>query len=144
MSVDELKQQEMNTELRRARTWLIVVGALMFAFDMILFYVVPMPTGLADIPPEFHSLRTKYAIYSVILFAAFIGLWIFSKHKPKLCLILGLCLFWGVQLWGMTQDSSQIYKGLIIKILFTLALIRGIKSASRAEDLRAELGKVFE
>ena len=33
---------------------------------------------------------------------------------------------------------------IIIKIFFTLALINGLKSASRAESLHKELGEVFE
>jgi len=144
MSLEELKQAEMNKELRAARTWLIVVGFIMFVFDMILIYAIPVPNGLADAPPQYDSLKTKLLFIDLGVLAAFIALWFFSKRKPKLCLILGLCLFWAIHIFNAIEDPSNIYKGIVIKVLFTLALIKGIKSAGRAEDLRAELGKVFE
>ena len=139
------KQAEMSRELKSARTWLIVVGIIQFVMDLLILHVLKMPTGLGDArDPALVSIRNEYTIYAAVLFAAFVALWIFSKKKPKLCLILALVVFWGVHLWAMAQDPSNAYRGIIIKILFTAALIKGIKSASRSEELSRELGKVFE
>jgi hypothetical protein len=139
------KQAEMTRELKSARTWLIVVGAIQFAMDLLILHVLQMPTGLGNATdPVLVDIRTRYTIYAAVLFAAFVGLWIYSKQKPKLCLILALVVFWGVHLWVIAQDPENAYRGIIIKVLFTMALIKGIKSASRSEELSKELGKVFE
>ena len=45
---------------------------------------------------------------------------------------------------GRADDPSQLYRGILIKIIFTVLLIKGIRSASRSEALSKELGKVFE
>jgi hypothetical protein len=42
-----------------------------------------------------------------------------------------------------TRDPSSLTHGLIMKALITVALIRGIKSANRAELLKKELDEVF-
>jgi hypothetical protein len=76
---------------------------------------------------------------------AFFALAFFTKQKPKLCLILGLVIFWGLQLYGAMDDPSLLFKGLLLKIFFTAALIKGLQAASQVERLNAELvGKVFE
>lgn len=139
------KRAEMSRELRAARTWLLVVACIGLGMDMLFLYVLKLPQGLGDATlPEHVALRTKGTILSLILFGAFVALWIFSKQKPKLCLTLALVVFWGVHLWAMTQDPENAYRGIILKVLFTAALIKGIKSAGRSEELSRELGKVFE
>jgi hypothetical protein len=139
------KQAEMTRELRTARIWLIVVGLIQFTFDMVQLHVLNMPTGLGDATdPRLVAIRNEYTIYAAILLAVFIALWFFSKQKPKLCLILALVVFWGVHLYVIAQNPEAAKQGIIIKILFTAALIKGIKSASRSEELSKELGKVFE
>jgi hypothetical protein len=138
------KQAEMSRELKSARTWLLVVTLLQLAVGVVQLYVMKLPNGLADAPPELAWLKTKLTIATFVPAAIMGGLWLYSKQKPKLCLILALITFWTVHLWWMAQDSGNAYRGILIKILFTLALIKGIRSASRSEELSKELGKVFE
>lgn len=124
-------------ELKSARNALLWVGIIMFVMDMIFIQVV-----YADrLPTDF---KNKLTALSVALFSGFILLYIFSKQRPKLCLTLGLVLFWGIQLYNMSIDPKAITQGILLKVLFTMALIKGLKAASHAEDLNAELGKVFE
>lgn len=67
-----------------------------------------------------------------------------ARVKPVLGCVLALVAFWGIQLYAAAQPGGSIAQGILVKILFTAALIKGIKSASRAEQLQSELGKVFE
>jgi hypothetical protein len=130
-------KEELTVELRRARGWIIGVGIAMFVFDMIFIYGV-----YGDRVPS--EIKTRYTIYDAIILAGFIALWWFAQYKPKLCCILALCLYWGIQLYIASIDPDTLAKGILIKVLFTLAMIRGLKSAARAEDLQRQLGKVFE
>jgi hypothetical protein len=90
------------------------------------------------------DLKTKDMIISAVLSSGFVALWWFARVKPKLCLALGLALFWGIQIYSASHDSKWLTRGIVVKVLFTVALVRGLKSADRAEDLRAQLGEVFE
>ena len=126
---------QMNTELRRARTWLLVVGLLMFVMDLVIIY------AMDGVPPEAQQIGT--AISAGVL-AIFLALWWFTPKKPKLCLGLGLVVFWGIQILNAIDDPTMLYKGIIVKIFFTVALVKGLQSASRVEDLRARVAQVFE
>ncbi|MBT8492886.1 MAG: hypothetical protein KJO07_07475 [Deltaproteobacteria bacterium] len=128
-------RQELNAEIRRARGWLIAVGVIMFAVDMIVTF------GIGNVQAEW---KTRIVVLSAIILAVFLALAYFTAKRPRLCLILGLVVFWGIQLFNATQDPRTLTQGLIIKIFFTLALVKGLQSASRAETLIKDMEKVFE
>lgn len=128
---------ELNKEIRRARGWLIAVGIIMFVMDMILIHAV-YGDQLTD------DWKNRIMALSGGIMAVFFALAFFTSRKPKLCLILGLVVFWGLQLYNAAIDPSTLTQGIVLKIFFTVALVKGLKSATRAEDLRAELERVFE
>jgi hypothetical protein len=128
---------EMNAELSRARKWLLIVGVIMFVMDLVYIHVV-----YGDRLPS--STKNSITALSAGILAIFVALWWFAQKKPRLCLILGLVVFWGLQLYNASQDGTSIFSGILLKVLFTSALIKGLKSANRAEVLREELTRVFE
>ncbi len=59
---------------------------------------------------------------------------------------LALVAYWGLQFGvaAWTGDVTSLFtQGILIKIMFTAALIRGLKSANRAVMLQSELERVF-
>src|SRR5262245_10390468 len=108
-----LVQAQMTAELRRARTWLLVVGILMFVVDMIFVFGVN-----ADYLPA-EAKRLALGIDTGILLT-FVALWWFAKSKPRLCLGLGLVVFWGIHIYAAVVDPTTIKNGIILKILFTV------------------------
>ncbi len=128
---------EMNAELRRARGWLIAVGAIQFTLDMIFIHGV-YKDQLTD------EWKTRITVLSAALLGAFLVLAAFTRRAPRLCLGLGLALFWAVHLFNAALDPATLAQGIIIKILFTMALVKGFKAAAHAEDLRKDLQRVFE
>lgn len=132
---------ELNAEIKKARIWLIVVGALMFVIDMIFIFVVSGRHLGSDT-------QMKLAGASAAILVVFLLLAYFTAKKPQLCMILGLVLFWGIQIFNASQDPDGIARGLsrgiLIKVFFTLALIRGLRSAKRAKEIITDLEKVFE
>jgi hypothetical protein len=79
-----------------------------------------------------------------VVLAFFIGMFILAKFKPVIGCVLALIGFWALALWAVDFDPTQLWRGIIVKILFTSALVRGIKSANRAQQLQTELGQIFE
>lgn len=138
---DAGKQLELTQELRRARNWILGVGILMVVVDQILFTVMVPSYAPADLVAK---ARNQLFLIDGIVLAFFVGMYFLARVKPVLGCVLALIGFWGVQIWAAAQPGGSITHGIIVKVLFTLALIRGIKSASRAEQLQSELGKVFE
>ena len=113
----------------------------MVVVDQILFAVL-VPAGA---PEDLVSkARSQLFMIDGIVLAFFVGMYFLARVKPVIGCVLALIGFWGIQIWAASQDGGSITNGIIVKILFTMALVKGIKSASRAEQLQSELGKVFE
>ncbi len=132
----QTKKDEMTRELRKARNWILAVGLIMFTFDMVMVYAV-----YGDRLPSYW--KTKILTYDLIILGFFVGMYILAYSKPVLACVLALCGFWGLHLYLATINPSSLKDGIIMKILFTVALINGIKSANNAEKLKKELEQVF-
>jgi hypothetical protein len=139
--MDMDKRQEMTQELRRARGWILAVGIIMVVTDQIVF-AVSIPSG-ADPAIVSHYRNLLFLIDGIVL-AFFIGMWFLARKKPVLGCTLALVAFWGIQIYNASDDPSSLGKGILLKVLFTIALVKGIQSAKKAENLAAELGAVFE
>ena len=134
------KHREMTAELRRARGWILGVGLVMFGFGMIAIYGVNR-----DVLPE--DVKARAAMILLGILAFFVAMFFVSWWRPVLACVLALCGFWALHVYFAAQDGASIVdavvEGIFMKVLFTIALIQGIKSANRAERLKQELSRVF-
>jgi hypothetical protein len=133
---NQAKQEQMTRELRKARNWILGVGIFMFVVDMIYIFGIygnQLPSAW----------KTKFLTIDLVVLGFFVGMYVLAYSQPRLACILALCGFWGLQLYMTAVYNVPIYSGIIIKILFTVALVNGIKSASNAETLKKELEQVF-
>lgn len=134
---DPIRQAEMSKELTNARRALLAVGIIMFVADMIYIHAI-----YADrLAPDARNLLTGFAAG---VLAIFVALYFFAKQRPRLCLTLGLVIFWAIQLYNISQDPKAIAQGILLKVFFTIALVKGLKSASRAEEAKRQLEHVFD
>jgi hypothetical protein len=131
------KRAVLTKELRRARGWILGVGIAIYTVDMFFVW------GTNEEWPAW--VRYQVSLLDGIILAIFVGLWWYAEKKPRLCCVLALVVYWGLQVWlaWISKDSSMLFKGPLLKILFTLALIKGIQSAKNAEKMRADLAQVF-
>jgi hypothetical protein len=139
---DAGKRLELTQELKRARYWILGVGIATVIFDQIYFQ---LEISKYDLPRDIVSeLRNHAFLTEGVVLAFFIGMFILAKFKPVIGCVLALIGFWALALWAVDFDPTQLWRGIIVKILFTSALVRGIKSANRAQQLQTELGQIFE
>jgi hypothetical protein len=138
---DAGKRLELTQELKRARNWILGVGILMVVFDQI-YFAISIPAG-ADPDLVSQARNWLFKVDGVVL-AFFVGMYFLARVKPVVACVLALIGFWGLALWAVQFDPTQLWRGIVIKILFTMALVRGIKSANRAQQLQTELGQIFE
>ena len=130
------KRAELTRQLRSARGWILAVGLLNFAVEMFVVYI--WWNGRID-----PAWRTRLLLYDTAILAYFMALWWCAQYRPVLCCILAVAGFWALQILIAIADQNTLAEGLVIKVLFTIALIKGIQSAVRAERLRRELDRVF-
>ncbi|CAN5480792.1 hypothetical protein BH11MYX1_BH11MYX1_23990 [soil metagenome] len=132
-------KQELSDELRKARNWILGVGILMFVIDTIMIQGV----YANRLPSEW---KTKLLIVDLVILGVFVGLYVLARSQPKLACVLALVAYWGLQLGvaAWTGSVTSLFtQGIVIKIMFTMALVRGLKSANRAVLLQSELERVF-
>lgn len=129
---DHFERQEYEEGIRKARNALFFVGALMFVVDMVI--VMINKDTYAD-----GAIWVIVAI-DVCILATFIGLGLWSKRKPYTALLAGLITFCAVQVGAMFLDPTNIYKGILVKILVITTLIAGIKKAKRLQELNRIAG----
>ena len=132
-------KQELSDELRRARNWILGVGIMMFVIDTIMIQGVYGNR----LPSEW---KMKLLVIDLVILGVFIGLYVLARSQPKLACVLALVGYWGLQFGvaAWTGDITSLFtQGILIKIMFTAALIRGLKSANRAVMLQSELERVF-
>ncbi|HLL21965.1 MAG TPA: hypothetical protein VK427_07535 [Kofleriaceae bacterium] len=140
---DAGKRLELTKELKHARYWILGVGIAMVVFDQIMFQLEV--SKYPDAPAELVSKARNFLfLVDGIVLAFFLGMFFLSKYKPLIACVLALVGFWAIHIYVATQDGGSIAQGFLMKIFFTIALVKGIKSARRAEELQTELGKVFE
>ncbi len=116
---------EMTKKVRRGTTTLFVLAAIFFVFGFI-YYGMNQGGELAG------ALLWTNLILGVVFIA--LGFW--SKNNPLAAQISGLVLFVLVQLLAIFEDPSNIVKGIIMKVVVIVFLIRGIVSAMEAEKFR--------
>jgi len=133
------KKAELTAELRRARGWILAVGIIMFVVDTVLIQVVQK-----DRIPDVW--RTRFLMIDLAILAYFVTLFFVAKAQPKIACVLALVGYWGLQIgvaaW-FGNFMGLFTQGILIKIMFTAALIQGLKSANHATMLKDELEKVF-
>jgi hypothetical protein len=130
-------REERDHALRHARYWLVGVGILLWVLKMVLLNL-----ALAGVvSTEERAIGSTVATLGLCLFLV---LAYYTPRKPRLCLSLGLALFWTIQLIDAVIDPANLTRMPLLKIFFTIALIRGLKSASDAVKIDERLGEVFE
>ena len=130
LSARHFKQRQMHylaKKIKNAQTTLFVLAGLFFVIGMLYYFI----GGQNDL--SFAAL-----IQSLILAAVFLALGGWAKSKPVVALISGLVLFVLVQLIAIFGDPTNIGKGIIIKILVIVFLVRGLQSAIEAEKIKKE------
>jgi hypothetical protein len=135
-NADELRR-EATVALRRARGWILGVGIMMFLVDQVVLHGV-YGNKVLD------GYKLKLTVVDFVILAFFVGMFILARYRPLAACVAALAGFWCLHFVVAAINPASLFQGLLIKALFTIALIGGIKSAKRAETLMQELGEVFE
>ena len=114
--------------LKNARIWLYVIAGLQFAVGIFEYFTIDDNIVAA-------------IAFGIDAFVAlgFLALALWSKKKPLVAFSIALG-FYGVVLIAFTiLDPSNFFKGIIIKILVIVALVKAIKDAKQYEEVKASI-----
>ncbi|MFK8046035.1 MAG: hypothetical protein AB8B72_11110 [Crocinitomicaceae bacterium] len=107
------RENEYAKKIKGARTVLLIIGVLNILVG-IYYYFQP-----------FMKIEGYFAMG---LGAVFIGLYFLGVKKPMLALVSGLVIFLTIHILSAILDPETIVKGIILKVIFIVLLVRGITS----------------
>ena len=127
---------EMTIELRRARGWILGTGLAMFGFNAIWLFAVYGDRYPGDV-------KLRALLYLLGILGFFVAMWLLARVRPVLACALALGGFWGLYAYLAVHDGDSVFQGIVLKLLFTFALLRGLYSARRAVKLERQLAELF-
>jgi hypothetical protein len=114
--------------LKNARTWLYVIAAFQFLMGVYEYFTV-----------EDNVVAAIAFGIDAFIGLTFLALAIWSKKKPTIAFALALGLYVLFLISFMILDSSNIFKGVIIKILVIVALVKANRDARKYEEVKASI-----
>jgi hypothetical protein len=154
-----LTQSARRTSLKQARIILILIGSLNLVCGIAVFSfaenlvkqsieeekqkagpgVVFDDAKIKEVQES--QVRTLRLILAgtAIIGLVFIGLGIAVYRAPVACTVTGLVLYVGLQAIGAAIDPADLVRGILIKIIFVVALVKAVQAALAYErEVRAE------
>ena len=116
--------------LRNARGWLYVVAAIQLAMGLYEYFTLDDNVAAAIV----------LGVEALIALTFFLlALW--SKKKPVQAFLTALICYVTFVVGFMLLDASNIYRGVIVKILVVVALVKAYNSAREYVALKSSLGE---
>lgn len=75
-----------------------------------------------------------------LISAVFFGLAYWAKNNPFAAAVVGLVLFLSVHLADAVVDPNQIYKGIIVKVIVIVILVKAIRDGLAYREFRKSRG----
>ncbi len=118
--------------LKRARTWLYIIAGLQLVTGIYEYF-------------KYSDYGTNYQILVLGIDAGigliFLGLSLWSYKKPVMAFVVALVFYLLVQAILIYDNPSNIFSGIILKILIIVTLIRAIGDARESVALQTSLGE---
>lgn len=150
----------------KARKWLLVVAALTLISGFIFFamgrsevekQITEGETALQSIEPSERDalikektgmtwdevkahdrgMVTLMLATNVALAFIYFGLWFWAKSNPFTACLIALLLFVTTIVVNAVLEPSTIYQGILVKIFFTVALIKAVSAGREERNLAA-------
>jgi len=114
--------------LKNARIWLFVIAGIQFGVGIFEYFSVEDNIVAA-------------IAFGIDAFVAlgFLTLAFWSKKKPLMAFSIALAFYAIVIIGYIIIDPSNLFKGIIVKVLVVIALIKAINDARQYEEVKASI-----
>ncbi len=123
-SENEFSLQGYDKHIKQAR------NAIFFAGGILLVNVLIMLMRAE----QYEYIWLDVLIWGVFI-AGFAFLGFYCKKKPYTAIVAALCLYVLFILLNAALDVTTIYKGILLKIVIIVLLVKGINDAKQAQEL---------
>ncbi len=120
--------------IRRARNWLFGIVGIQFLWA--IFSYASSPEGSIDLGGMEISVKALEAGIQIVIGLIFLGLALWSKQKPVQAFTTALVIYIALFILFGIIDPTNFFRGIIIKVFLVIALIKGLKDAKEAEDMK--------
>lgn len=118
------------TKLASARKWILGIGIWYLVSGLIMLAIVK-----DQLTPEGRVLLLGTHLG---LFVVHVGLYVWARVAPLAAAVVSLVLFLTLHLANAVLEPSSIYKGMIVKVLFIVVLVKAIQAGYEIHRLRNE------
>ncbi len=118
------------TKLASARKWILGIGIWYLVSGLIMLAIVK-----DQLTPEGRVLLLGTHLG---LFIVHVGLYVWARVAPLAAAVVSLVLFLTLHLANAVLEPSSIYKGMIVKVLFIVVLVKAIQAGYEIHRLRNE------
>jgi hypothetical protein len=108
---------------------LFIIAALQLICGSIALFAAPEQLGVQPGQPVALVIVGGILLFMAVLYA---GLGVWALFMPVVAGIVGVVIYVGLALLDIAAAPDMAYRGIIVKILFTIALIRAIVTANNA------------
>ncbi|MEW6249262.1 MAG: zinc ribbon domain-containing protein [Planctomycetota bacterium] len=127
-----LRGAELQKQLKKASGALLAVAILQAVFGGLLFVIGgALLGGEGKLPPAVF-------VGVFVIAAIFFGLYIWARRSPFPAALAGLVVYLTVHLLDAIADPTTLVRGLIVKIIIILILVRAISAGAKYRALMRE------
>lgn len=117
--------------LRNARIWLYVVAGLHVLMAVVNYF---------QLKDADESIAAFTAGIYVVIAAIFFGLALWSRRKASTAFLVAVILYIAFIIGFSILEPENLVRGLLMRILVIVALIRGYQNAKNVEQIKASFG----
>ena len=130
-TAEDFTMQGYDKHIRQARNTIFAVAGLVLLSLFILCFTIP---------EGYEYLWIDICLYGLFT-AGFIVLGFWTKKKPYYAIIGALGLYGLLIALNAYFDISTLYKGIILKIVIIVFLIKGVRDAKEAQEMQNQIKK---
>jgi len=128
---EEFSLQGYDKHIRQARNTLFIAAAILLLNAVILF---------SNYPFDIEIMWFDYLLWLTYI-GGFIALALWTKRKPYYAIIGGLILIGAFILVNAIIEPGTIFGGIIFKVAVVVFLIKGLRDAKEAQELKKTFDK---
>ncbi len=131
-----LAQSARNKHLKQARNTLLVVGILMTVIQAVMYFVELGQIEKAGAGVNLDEARMILMLFhggAIAIGILFIVLSFFVEKYPVAITVVALTVFVAEQIVFIVVDVENIYRGIILKIIVVVALVKALQAGLAAQ-----------
>lgn len=129
-SADEFSMAGYDKHIRQARNAIFVAAGVLVLNIIVLAY---------NSPAEYEYLWLDFIIWGAFI-VALVAMALWTKRKPYYAIIGALIIYGAFILLNALLDITTIYKGIIMKVVIIVLLVKGLNDAKSAQEMKILMG----